>query len=121
MNLLYPLDQAYERRSVNMNITRHVTLDELARLFAARKDTLDCHLLWLSHSGEVHLDPMSPCSQENEFRDAHPEMRACVKMFRRGQGYVGKKAAADTAYLEGIMNDLKAEWHRAQGHGSRVA
>ena len=104
-----------------MNINHHATLDELARLFAARKDTLDCHMLWLSDSGEVHLDPMSPCSQENEFRETHPQLRACVKMFRRGQGYVGKKAAADTAYLESVLNDLRAEWRQTQGRHPRVA
>ncbi|RRV05294.1 hypothetical protein EGJ27_19195 [Pseudomonas sp. v388] len=104
-----------------MNITRHATLDELARLFAARKDTLDCHMLWLSDSGEVHLDPMSPCSQEDEFRDTHPQLRACVKMFRRGQGYVGKKAAADNAYLESVLRELQIRWQQSQGRGSRVA
>lgn len=104
-----------------MNITRHATTDELARLFAARKDTLDCHLLWLSDTGEVHLDAMAPCSQESEFRDLHPQMRVCVKMFRRGQGYVGKKAAADQAYLESLLKDLEAEWHLAQRESSRVA
>lgn len=97
-----------------MNMNHPATLDELARLFAARKDSLDCHMLWLSDSGEVHLDPMSPCSQETEFRETHPQLRACVKMFRRGQGYVGKKAAADPAYLEAVMNDLSAEWQQVR-------
>lgn len=97
-----------------MNMNRHASLDELARLFAARKDSLDCHMLWLSDSGDVHLDPMSPCSQESEFRDAHPQLRVCVKMFRRGQGYVGKKAAADPAYLASVMSDLNAEWQQVR-------
>lgn len=97
-----------------MNMNRHATLDELARLFAACKDTLDCHMLWLCDSGVVHLDPMSPYSQESEFREAHPQLRACVKMFRRGQGYVGKKAAADPAYLEAVLNDIDAQWQQVR-------
>jgi hypothetical protein len=97
-----------------MNMNRHATLDELARLFAACKDTLDCHMLWLSASGDVHLDPMTPCSQEDQFRAAHPQLRACVRMYRRGQGYVGKKAAADPSYLEAVMNDLNAHWRQVQ-------
>lgn len=92
-----------------MNMNRHAHLDELARLFAACKDTLDCHMLWLCDSGEVHLDPMSPCSQESEFRETHPQLRACVRMFRRGQGYVGKKAAADSAYLESVLDAIDTQ------------
>lgn len=95
-----------------MNMNHHASLDELARLFAACKDTLDCHMLWICHDGEVHLDPMSPCSQEYEFRDTHPQLRACVKMFRRGQGYVGKKAAADPAYLQSVLGEIEAQWQQ---------
>ncbi|MFJ4142992.1 hypothetical protein [Pseudomonas sp. NPDC089734] len=105
-----------------MNINNHPTIDELARLFAVRKDTLDSHMLWIAHSGEVHVDPMSPCTQESEFREAHPDMRAGLKMFRRGQGYVGKKAAADTVFMERMLQSLKSEWQKTrQPSGARVA
>lgn len=105
-----------------MNINKHPTIDELARLFAVRKDTLDSHILWIAHSGEVHVDPMSPCTQESEFQEAHPEMLTSLKMFRRGQGYVGKKAAADHVYMERLLQTLKSEWQKTkQQPGSRVA
>ncbi|MBX8587753.1 hypothetical protein K5D56_00010 [Pseudomonas cichorii] len=97
-----------------MNINNHPTIDELARLFAARKDTLDSHILWIEHSGEVHIDPMSPCTAEREFQENHPQMLASLKMFRRGQGYVGKKAAADTEFMKGLLQNLKDEWQNAK-------
>ncbi|MBX8486334.1 hypothetical protein [Pseudomonas cichorii] len=97
-----------------MNINNRPTIDELARLFAARKDTLDSHILWIEHSGEVHIDPMSPCTAESEFQENHPQMLACLKMFRRGQGYVGKKAAADTEFMKGLLQNLKDEWQNAK-------
>ncbi|WP_167553766.1 hypothetical protein [Pseudomonas syringae] len=105
-----------------MNINTQPTIDELARLFAACKDTLDNHIVWVAESGEVRVDAMSPFTQEHEFRDAHPHLRAALKMFRRGQGYVGKKAAADRAYMENTLQALKGEWQktRRQAH-SQVA
>ncbi|WP_122672172.1 hypothetical protein [Pseudomonas viridiflava] len=105
-----------------MNMNNHPNIDELARLFAARKDTLDNHIAWITDSGEVHVDPMTPHTQEDEFRDAHPELRAALGMFRRGLGYVGKKAAADRPYMESTLQALKNEWQnsRRQAH-SRVA
>ncbi|MCD5996564.1 hypothetical protein KDX38_23530 [Pseudomonas sp. CDFA 602] len=105
-----------------MNINAAHTIDELARLFAVRKDTLDNHIVWITDAGEVHVDAMAPHSTEDEFRDAHPELRVALKMFRRGQGYVGRKAAADKAFMEKTLRDLKAEWQKTQRHAhSQVA
>lgn len=92
-----------------MNLNNQPTIDELARLFAARKDSLDDHLLWVSAAGDVHIDRMPPHTAE-ETIDAKREMRARFKLFRRGQGYVGKKAAADTAFVSKVLETLQQEW-----------
>ncbi|WP_439852872.1 hypothetical protein [Pseudomonas syringae] len=99
-----------------MNINQQPTIDQLALLFAERKDTLDDHIVWIAESGEVHVDAMAPHTQECEFRDAHPEMRVALKMFRRGQGYVGRKAAADRTFMEHTLQALKSEWQKTQRH-----
>ncbi|KPB72823.1 hypothetical protein ACKUFS_10500 [Pseudomonas cannabina] len=105
-----------------MNINKQPTVDQLAGLFAARKDTLDDHIVWIAESGEVHVDAMAPHTRECEFRDAHPQMRVALKMFRRGQGYVGKKAAADRTFMENTLQALKSEWQKTQRHAhSQVA
>ena len=57
-----------------MNLNNQPTIDELARLFAARKDSLDDHLLWISAAGDVHIDRMPPHTAE-EAIDAKREMR----------------------------------------------
>lgn len=98
----------------------NLTIDELARLFAARKDTLDSHMLWVSHGGEVRLDPMTTCCDEEAFRAAHPQLCVALKMFRRGQGYVGKKAAADLSFVEEQLGLLRNELHKAHSR-ARVA
>lgn len=104
-----------------MNLNEQPTIQELAKLFAARKDTLDSHILWICEAGEVHIDSLSPCTTEDEFEQRKPAMRARMKMYRRGQGYVGKKAAADTQFVGRVLETLQQEWPALrEGQGVRV-
>ncbi|WP_462402614.1 hypothetical protein [Pseudomonas sp. Marseille-QA0332] len=93
-----------------MNLNDRPTIDQLAELFAARKDHLDDHLLWVSHNGEVRLDRLPPNIGEAEIESHMPSMRARLKVFRRGQGYVGRKAAADTDFVGSVLQSLQASW-----------
>jgi len=93
-----------------MNLNEQPTIQELAKLFAARKDSLDSHILWVCDAGDVHIDSLSPCTTESEFEERQPGMRARMKMYRRGQGYVGKKAAADTQFVARVLETLQQEW-----------
>lgn len=97
-----------------MNLNDKPTIDQLAQLFAARKDSLDDHLLWLSQTGEVRLDRLPPNSVEDQFEVDLPTMRARFKVYRRGQGYVGKKAAADTEFVGRVLQTLQQEWPAAR-------
>ena len=97
-----------------MNLNDKPTIDQLAQLFAARKDSLDDHLLWLSQTGEVRLDRLPPNSVEDQFEADLTSMRARVKVYRRGQGYVGKKAAADTEFVGRVLQTLQQEWPAAR-------
>ena len=97
-----------------MNLNDKPTIDQLAQLFAAREDSLDDHLLWLSQTGEVRLDRLPPNSVEDQFEADLPTMRARFKVYRRGQGYVGKKAAADTEFVGRVLQTLQQEWPAAR-------
>jgi hypothetical protein len=59
-----------------MNLNNNPTIDQLAQLFAARKDSLDDHLLWVSQTGEVRLDRLPPNTVEDEFEEHLPSMPA---------------------------------------------
>ena len=93
-----------------MNLNNQPTIDELAEMFAAQKDTLDDHILWIGKSGEVQLDCLAPHTEEAEFDRNHRELAARLKMYRRGQGYVGKKAAADRNFIEQVFDTLNSAW-----------
>ncbi|MBA1200219.1 hypothetical protein G7009_00160 [Pseudomonas capeferrum] len=93
-----------------MNLNDQPTIDQLAQLFATRKDSLDDHLLWVNHSGQVRLDRVPPHITEAEFEEHMPSMRARFKVYRRGQGYVGKKAAADTEFVGRVLQTLQQQW-----------
>ncbi|MDX9667871.1 hypothetical protein QMK50_23235 [Pseudomonas sp. P5_152] len=97
-----------------MNLNNQPTIDELARMFAAHKDSHDSHILWIAKSGQVHIDCLSPHAHEDEFAKNNHDLRARLKMYRRGQGYVGKKAAADKDYVGRVLATLTQEWQHLQ-------
>ncbi|WP_017903883.1 hypothetical protein [Pseudomonas asplenii] len=94
-----------------MNLNNHPTIDQLAGLFASRKDSHDDHILWISETGEVRLDRRASHVDEQHFSRAQPDLLACLVMYRRGQGYTGKKAAADRDFMSRVLQNLKAEWN----------
>jgi hypothetical protein len=97
-----------------MNLNHRPTIDQLARLFAARKDSLDSHILWVCASGEVKIEPMAPHTAEQDFERSRPSMRARLRTYRRGGGYVGRKAAADEEFLGRVLHTLNSEWPGAR-------
>ncbi|MCK9798342.1 hypothetical protein BK634_15585 [Pseudomonas chlororaphis] len=97
-----------------MNLNNQPTIDELAHLFAKQKDSLDSHILWIAKSGQVHIDCLSPHAHEQEFDESQQDLAARLKMYRRGQGYVGKKAAADKDFIGQVLETLKTEWQALQ-------
>ncbi|MBV4458952.1 MULTISPECIES: hypothetical protein [Pseudomonas] len=97
-----------------MNLNNQPTIEELARLFAAKKDTHDSHILWISKSGQVQIDCLSPHAGEEEFDKNNQNLLARLKMYRRGQGYVGKKAAADKDFIGNVLQTLKQAWDSMQ-------
>ncbi|MFP3515310.1 hypothetical protein SB766_03810 [Pseudomonas sp. SIMBA_077] len=103
-----------------MNLNNQPTVNELARLFAAQKDTLNDHILWVCENGDVRIEPVVACKEETPFEKDRPHMRAHLKMYRRGQGYVGKKAAADKAFMASVLETLTLTWEKAQTEQSLV-
>jgi len=101
-------------KGLTMNLNNQPTIDELAQLFAAQKDSLDSHILWISKSGQVHIDCLSPNAHEAEFDQNNQNLLARLKMYRRGQGYVGKKAAADKDFIANVLQTLKQAWASLQ-------
>ena len=97
-----------------MNLNNQPTIDELAHLFAAQKDSQDSHILWISKSGQVHIDCLSTHADETEFDKNNQNLLARLKMYRRGQGYVGKKAAADKDFIGNVLQTLKQAWASMQ-------
>ena len=97
-----------------MNLNNQPTIEELARMFAAQKDSHDSHILWISKSGQVHMDCLATHADETEFDKNNQNLLARLKMYRRGQGYVGKKAAADKDFIGNVLQTLKQAWASMQ-------
>lgn len=97
-------------KGLQMNLNNQPTVAELAQLIAQQRDTIDCHILWVCEEGDVHIDRLADHPGESEFEQTKPNMRARLKMYRRGQGYLGKKAAADTEYVGRVLQTLEGVW-----------
>lgn len=99
---------------MELNLNNQPTVDELAELFAKQRDTLDDHVLWVCEEGGIHIDRLAPNTDETELERVHPRMRARLRTYRRGKGYVGKKAAADREFMGRVLRTLQSEWPEAQ-------
>ncbi len=97
-----------------MNLNNQTTPEDLAKLFAACKDTHGSHILWINEAGDVRIDALAPELDEQEFEKRTPGMRARLRTYHRGKGYVGKKAAADRDFIGRVFHTLKQEWNAAQ-------
>ena len=62
-----------------MNLNNQPTIEELAEMFAAQKDTLDDHILWIGKSGEVQIDCLAPHTEEAEFDRNNRELAARLR------------------------------------------
>lgn len=97
-----------------MNLNQEPTVDQLAQLLATRKDRNDSHILWVCESGQVHVEGLGEHAEEAAFESTRPSMRARLRTYRRGLGYVGKKAAADRDFVSRVLHTLKQEWQAAR-------
>src|SRR3546814_3167215 len=70
------------------------------------------------------MDCLSPFTQEDEFEKNQQDLCARLKMYRRGQGYVGKKAAADKDFMGRVLQTLTQAWqsmqNRSEEHTSEL-
>ncbi len=104
-----------------MNLNHQPTVDQLARILAAGRDSLDDHILWVCQRGDVHIDALANDADGEDFERNHPELRARMPIYRRGKGYVGKKAAADRQFVNDVFQTLNREWTLGQGQVRRIA
>ncbi|WP_349572442.1 hypothetical protein [Azotobacter salinestris] len=88
--------------------------EDLAQLFAQRRDKSESHILWVCEEGEVHLDRLPAGMEEEEFEKRTPAMRVRLRAYRRGKGYVGKKAAADREFIGRVHQTLTEHWRVAR-------
>ena len=101
-----------------MNLNDQPTIDDLAQLFATRKDSLDNHILWVCEAGEVRIECLPADQQEQDFVSQRPNLRTRLRTYRRGQGYVGRRAAADRDFMGSVLSTLQHEWTRPRSQGN---
>ena len=94
-----------------MNLAEKPTQAELARLMSQCDDKSASHVLWVSYSGEVHLDPLPDELTPIGFERLHQrELKFRWETFVQGNDYVGPNAAKDKAWVAKVFAELEHLW-----------
>lgn len=80
-----------------------LTLEEFKALIAGADDSVD-NQIRVTENGEVYI---STTVGDSDIEG----LRFRFETFEAGNGYVGKAAAADDRYIEGMYEDLKQYWY----------
>lgn len=91
-----------------MNMNQSPSIDQLAKLFDAADDAAGHHVLWIDHSGNVHLSLVT--SSPLHLEQTNPSMQVRLATFSQGTDYVGRKAATDSKHLADTLARLVNAW-----------
>jgi hypothetical protein len=95
-----------------VNLTNNPTCAELADLLAGCDDAAASHVLWVTNSGEVHLDPLPTGVTPAGYERLHEkELKFRWETFHRGNDYVGPNAARDEAWVAKLLAELEHLWN----------
>ena len=104
-----------------MNLNDNPTMDRLRDLLRPLDDRAAHHVLWVDHSGEVHITkvekkwPVPPPPQ-----DVLNKAIVRFETFEAGNGYVGPLAASDDEWVTDAFEWLAGDWSTAQVKGTPV-
>ena len=97
-----------------MNMNQSPTKEELMELLAACDDKAGHHILWVNKAGDVLVTKVPEHLSPAGFEETTPQMQMRYETFQRGNGYVGKKAAKDQAWVSCMFMSLVSEWPLAR-------
>ena len=95
-----------------MNLADQPTEAQLATLLAAADDNADSHVLWVDQMGTVNLDPVRSTKQLSGGQPIWfgQEARFRWETFCQGNGYVGRTAAKDSAWVQRLYKEITFMW-----------
>jgi hypothetical protein len=94
-----------------MTATLNASRNVLASLLSQCDDNAADHVLWVSHDGQVHLDPLERGVSANSFAERNaPEIKFRLDAFQRGDGYVGAAASKDAIWINRLFVALDRLW-----------
>lgn len=94
-----------------MNLNDLPTVEDLQDLFANCNDEQYSHILWIDTFGNVRISPilnnLTPAGWTDENKDL---IKLRYETFHQGNGYVGKKASEDNAWMQRLFDSLTSNW-----------
>jgi hypothetical protein len=103
-----------------MNLGKNAVEAELASLIARCDDEAASHILWVEFGGRVHLDAIPSNLTSLGFARLHQaKLKFRQESFAQGNGYTGRAASKDAAWVRRLFSDLTALWEQGfEGHSS---
>jgi len=94
-----------------MTSTLNASRSVLASLLSQCDDNAADHVLWVSHDGQVHLDPLERGRSANSFAELNAsEIKFRLDAFQRGDGYVGPAASKDAIWINRLFVAIDRLW-----------
>jgi hypothetical protein len=103
-----------------MNLNNNPTTDQLRELLRACDARAGHHVMWVDHTGEVHITPISG-DDPTDFVQGHPDVRMWLREFAEGESFVGPVAADDKGWVEDLFYALTHTWPKAHARNEPVA
>jgi len=95
-----------------MNLNDNPTIEQLSKLTADCDDNSAHHVMWVSHAGDVFIEPIPESLTPVGFEELKPNLKLRYETSVCGNGYVGAAAAQDPQYMQRLLTSLKEEWER---------
>jgi hypothetical protein len=93
-----------------MNLAEHPSKANLKVLIALADDNEGSHMIWVSESGDVHIDVIPKHHAASAHADELPSMRFRLETLEAGNGWTGPRAASDDDWIERLYVGLTRHW-----------
>jgi hypothetical protein len=93
-----------------MNLADHPSRANLKVLLALADDEEGSHMIWVSETGEVHIEVLPDYFAPAAYVKELPGFRFRLETLHKGNGWTGPVAASDDNWVDRLYASLTQHW-----------
>lgn len=97
-------------QETTMNLNNNPTPEQLAELFNECDDLAGDHVLWVDSNSDVHISLVPEDTHFESLKDQ--DMKLSYHPFKKGEQYVGEKAAQNSEWVKEFFDNLVQDWEK---------